>query len=378
MVDLAVERLRTRGTRAAAESLLRRAVPDSVDRSVLIVRRLSVDPADPGATRERLTELRRTADRPHPGTLRLTGGPSDAVLFCDEAQLLACLILDLISDDGRPALVLAAAAGVPHRHPAAGRGDDRPGPLARDRDRPDRRGRDARAGRRHGRVAHGGRAAIGTGRRRAGHRPGAADPGRAAAVAGSRRSAAAGGRCGRRRQGGCRSGCHAGPRLPSRRPRTGDTRAAGGRTVAGRPRGRSGGACGRGPRRTHTTHCATRAAAGRRAGRGRRPAAARHLGSGLRSAGAPRRRCPTRTSCVGRCVRRRSETGRGDGTTARRGTGAPGPGRDPPWGEPFAASHARHPPDTPTAVAPPRHHDHPDRAHRSALPVAPAAPARTR
>jgi hypothetical protein len=96
MTDLAVRRLRTSGTRAAAEALLRGAVGDVPDRSVLIVRQLRVAGSDPGAARRRLAQLRRTAARPSPGDSRIERGSAEAVLFEDEAHLLACLTADLV------------------------------------------------------------------------------------------------------------------------------------------------------------------------------------------------------------------------------------------------------------------------------------------
>ena len=80
------------------------------DRSVLIVRRLRVEAGDRERARTELDSARERAARP-------SLGPADpaaaAVLFADEAEMLACLTKDVAA--GRLALVLAARA-------AAGRG----------------------------------------------------------------------------------------------------------------------------------------------------------------------------------------------------------------------------------------------------------------
>ncbi|MEU9455115.1 hypothetical protein [Streptomyces sp. NPDC048277] len=90
--------------------------PSAPDRSVLVIRRLSVLAADARTARERVTALRRGAARPALGPV-----PPDcpAVVFNDEAEALSCLTADLVADRAAdrwywPADIRtgAAAAGI--------------------------------------------------------------------------------------------------------------------------------------------------------------------------------------------------------------------------------------------------------------------------
>ncbi|WP_405868139.1 hypothetical protein OG407_49755 [Streptomyces sp. NBC_01515] len=68
--------------------------PPAPDRSVLVIRRLTVPAADPRTAGERVAALRRGAARPALGPV-----PSDcpAVVFSDEVEAMSCLTADLVN-----------------------------------------------------------------------------------------------------------------------------------------------------------------------------------------------------------------------------------------------------------------------------------------
>jgi hypothetical protein len=69
-------------------------VPSAPDRSVLVIRRLSLPAADPRTARERVAALRRAAARPALGPV---APDCAAVLFSDEVEAMSCLTSDLVT-----------------------------------------------------------------------------------------------------------------------------------------------------------------------------------------------------------------------------------------------------------------------------------------
>ncbi|MFJ9561478.1 hypothetical protein ACIRQQ_15745 [Streptomyces fuscichromogenes] len=68
--------------------------PTVPDRSVLVIRRLSVPAAQPGTGRDRVAALRRSAARPALGP---TPPDCTAVVFSDEVEAMTCLTTDLLA-----------------------------------------------------------------------------------------------------------------------------------------------------------------------------------------------------------------------------------------------------------------------------------------
>ncbi|MEU6198282.1 hypothetical protein [Streptomyces sp. NPDC047061] len=68
--------------------------PPVPDRSVLVIRRLSVPAAQPRAVRDRVAALRRSAARPALGP---TPPDCTAVMFSDEVEAMTCLTADLVT-----------------------------------------------------------------------------------------------------------------------------------------------------------------------------------------------------------------------------------------------------------------------------------------
>ena len=69
-------------------------VPSAPDRSVLVIRRLSLPAADPRTARERIAALLRGAARPALGPV---APDCAAVLFSDEVEAMSCLTADLVT-----------------------------------------------------------------------------------------------------------------------------------------------------------------------------------------------------------------------------------------------------------------------------------------
>ncbi|MFL6107560.1 MAG: hypothetical protein ACJ72L_11395 [Marmoricola sp.] len=100
--ELLIGKLRIRGggrrvdPRTAVGSL--DLAPRPEDRRVLFIRHIRVDPADPGAARERVELLRRSALRPAWGQIDPAAA---AVEFADEAEAMLCLSRDVLADVAR-------------------------------------------------------------------------------------------------------------------------------------------------------------------------------------------------------------------------------------------------------------------------------------